>query len=106
MHTWIVGLFLWCFSNLLCVSSGFLFLQGAVAGYFGGFAFWSFENTYCASLPNWVQFHALWHIMAGLGTFCAVQCQIAWRAEELGGKTAIDMELGGQIMPIVVVKYD
>lgn len=79
---------------------------GAIFGYFGGFVFWSYENTFCSSLPNWAQLHALWHIMAGLGTFCAIQCQIAWRAEELGGKTSIDMDLGGHVLPIVVVKYD
>ena len=43
--------------------------------------------------------------MAGLGSFCTIQCQLAWRAEELGGRTAIDMDLGGGILPIVVVKY-
>jgi hypothetical protein len=44
--------------------------------------------------------------MAGLGTFCAIQCQIAWRAEEMGARTSIDMELGGKLLPIVVTRYD
>jgi len=79
---------------------------GAVLGYFGGFVFWNYENTFCSTLPPWMQLHAVWHIMAGLGTFCAIQCQIAWRAEELGGRTSVDMELGGKVLPIVVARFD
>jgi hypothetical protein len=79
---------------------------GALLGYFGGFVFWMYENNFCSTLPSWMQLHALWHIMAGLGTFCAIQCQIAWRAEEMGGKTTIDTQIGGSILPIVVVRHD
>ncbi len=78
----------------------------AFAGYFGGFAFWIYEVTFCSTLPNWIQFHAIWHIMAGLGTFCIIQCQIAWRGEELGGKTSIEPEKGFIGLPVVVIKYD
>lgn len=78
----------------------------ALAGYFGGFVFWLYENTFCETLAPWMQFHALWHIMAGLGTFSAIQCQIAWRAEEMGGRTSIDRGLGMKVLPVVVVKYD
>jgi len=79
----------------------------ALLGYFGGFAFWSYENVYCSSLPSWMQLHALWHIMAGLGTFCAIQCQIAWRAEEMGARsTTLDASIGGHILPIVVARYE
>lgn len=78
----------------------------AFAGYFGGFAFWIYEVTFCSTLPTWIQFHAIWHIMAGLGTFCVIQCQIAWRGEELGGKTSIEPEKGIIGLPVVVIKYD
>lgn len=77
----------------------------AIGGYFGGFVFWLYENTFCTTLPSWMQLHAVWHIMAGLGSFCTVQCQLAWRSEELGGRTYLDWELGWGFMPIVIVKY-
>jgi hypothetical protein len=43
--------------------------------------------------------------MAGLGTFCAIQCQVAWRGEELGGRTSIDSSCAGGLLPIVVVQF-
>lgn len=56
----------------------------AFFGYFGGFALWVIENTFCSYLPTWFLFHSIWHISAGIGTYYTVQCQLAWRAEEHG----------------------
>jgi hypothetical protein len=33
---------------------------GAVLGYFGGFVFWMYENSFCATLPPWLQLHGQW----------------------------------------------
>jgi dihydroceramidase len=53
----------------------------AFAGYFGGFFFWLWDMFACQLLPTWVYFHAIWHIMAGLGTYFTIQTQIVWRAQ-------------------------
>jgi len=51
--------------------------------YFGGFAVWIFENRFCQSLPVWLYLHGLWHILAGLGTYTMVQCQLSYHCEML-----------------------
>jgi len=80
-------------------------------GYFSGFVFWMYENTYCTTLPTGAlgQFHALWHILAGVGTFCIIQAQVLWRAEESGARN-VEVKFRPHCstpaaLPIVIVKY-
>jgi len=41
--------------------------------YWVGFALWVTENLFCLQLPGWAHFHAVWHILAGLGTYTWIQ---------------------------------
>ncbi len=76
--------------------------QWAFLGYFGGFLVWSIENVACQYLPTWAYFHCLWHLMAGLGTYFSIECQIAWRAEQNQAKSIIQ----SANVPIPYVKVE
>jgi len=68
-------------------------------GYFGGFFFWLWDLFACRYLPSWVYFHAIWHLMAGLGTYFTIQTQIAWRAEY--HKAIVNLNAG--LLPYIAV---
>jgi len=54
--------------------------------YATGFIIWVTENTFCASIPQWLHLHAWWHILAGLGCYLWLQAMVVFRAIRLGSK--------------------
>lgn len=69
-------------------------------GYFGGFFFWLIDLFGCVYLPSWIYFHAVWHLMAGLGTYFTIQTQIAWRGEY--HKAIVNLEKS-KLIPFVTI---
>lgn len=91
------------------LTTGYLW---SVGSYILGFAFWIFENNYCdelrsfrESLPYFIQplfeFHALWHILTGIGGYGgAVFCQYCRKLVKKG--EVVELRYLLRIWPVLV----
>ncbi|XP_068687392.1 alkaline ceramidase 3-like [Montipora foliosa] len=81
----------------------------------GGFLLWNIDNHFCLSLRQlrnycppffrpFLQFHALWHILAGLGAYYQILFSIDVRLRYLGKGTRI--KLYNQWLPFVYPSKD
>lgn len=71
------------------------------ASYFSGVFLWMLENAACQHLPGWWKLHAVWHLLAGTGTYLVIEFGLAVRAEAEKHKYGLGWGLAPYPVPFV-----
>jgi hypothetical protein len=75
--------------------------QWALGTFLTGVVIWVFENVACPHIPTWWKLHALWHLLAGFGSYLWACSMLVLRAAAFSYPCALEWKWG---MPYVAVK--